>query len=269
MPIIPGFQKQPIDDQKFHEIDYNIMKLIFDIHNHMGRFWEEKIYQNELARRCRQIGLGNVQTEVPIHISYKDLKKIYLIDLLINDSILYELKTVSKITDNHWNQTLNYLFLTGLQHGKIINMRPEAVEHRFVSTKITFAKRFDFKIDDVNWLGLDSDNEKFKAIIIELIGEWGAYLDIHLFYEAMVHFGGGEEQVIKRVNVVNHGEVLGTQKLYQINDSTGFVITSILRDEYLYEIHLRRFISFLPIKALQWINFKRDKIIFWTILKKS
>ena len=49
-----------IDEQEFYEIDYQVTGLAYAIHNEIGRLWDEKIYQNELANRCRAAGLGNV-----------------------------------------------------------------------------------------------------------------------------------------------------------------------------------------------------------------
>lgn len=64
-----------IDEQEFYEIDYQVTGLAYAIHNEIGRLWDEKIYQNELANRCRAVGLGNVKREVPVIVLYKDFCK--------------------------------------------------------------------------------------------------------------------------------------------------------------------------------------------------
>ena len=69
MPIKPGIQMAPVSYSDFHSLDYEIMGLVFSIHNDMGRFWNEKIYQKELAHRCQKAGFGNIATEVPIEVS--------------------------------------------------------------------------------------------------------------------------------------------------------------------------------------------------------
>lgn len=152
-----------IDEQEFYEIDYQVTGLAYAIHNEIGRLWDEKIYQNELANRCRAAGLGNVKTEVPISVLYKDFCKEYYVDLLVNDSIIYELKTVGKLNSEHEKQTLNYLLLLGLQHGKLINFRPASVQKRFVSTTLLPKDRYDFTVHDRQWFELDEDGCCLKS----------------------------------------------------------------------------------------------------------
>jgi GxxExxY protein len=136
MPIEIKRNIKRISEQEFRKIDYEITGLAFEIHNEFGRLWNEKIYQNELANRCREAGFTNVETEVPVIVTHKDFRKEYSIDLLLQDSIPYALKTVAKLNPEHDKQALNYLFLLGLQHGKLINFRPVSVEKRFVSTPL-------------------------------------------------------------------------------------------------------------------------------------
>ncbi|MFQ5866000.1 MAG: hypothetical protein ACE5IW_12300 [bacterium] len=51
MPIKPSVQTKPISYDDFHSLDYEVMGIVFSIHRDLGRFWNEKIYQNELAYR--------------------------------------------------------------------------------------------------------------------------------------------------------------------------------------------------------------------------
>ena len=110
------------------------MALVFSLHKDLGRFYDEKIYQNELAYRCKKIGIEKVETEIPIQVSYKDFTKYYYMDLLVNSSVIYELKTVEALTGKHQKQALNYILMVGMRHGKLVNMRTSSVQHRFVSS---------------------------------------------------------------------------------------------------------------------------------------
>ncbi|MDZ7262423.1 MAG: GxxExxY protein, partial [candidate division KSB1 bacterium] len=147
-----------IGEQEFYEIDYQITGFAYAIHNEIGRLWSEKIYQNELANRCHKAGFKNVETEVPLFVSHEDFYKNYYIDLLIEDSIIYELKTVSRLTSEHDKQVLNYLLLLGLQHGKLINFRPASVQKRFVSTTLCPEDRYSFVLEDRHWFDLEEDS---------------------------------------------------------------------------------------------------------------
>ena len=95
MPIEKMFKARYISEEEFREIDFQTMRFTFAIQNEMGRFWNEKIYQNELAYRCQKAGFNKVETEMPIKVSFKDFEKSYYIDLLINDSIFEAEKKTS------------------------------------------------------------------------------------------------------------------------------------------------------------------------------
>ena len=136
MPVKILFKPKQVSDDEFREIDFQTMGHAFNIQNEMGRFWSEEIYQKELAYRCQEDGFEKIDIEEPIKVSFKDFTKTYFIDLLINDSMIYELKAVDALTGEHTNQALNYLFLCGLNHGKLINMRSPVVKSEFVSTRL-------------------------------------------------------------------------------------------------------------------------------------
>lgn len=265
MPISHDVEISHISENEFHEIDYKVMKIVFSIHNDLGRFWDEKIYQNELVFRCEKEGFENVFPVMPIKVSYKDFSKSYYIDLLINNAIVYELKTVKSLTGEHKNQTLNYLFLLGTQQGKLVNFKPQSVESHFVSTKLNPEKRFSFFIDENEWQNIDKDSSWFKSLLINLLNDWGTFLDTNLFYDAINYFRGGEENVLKEIEITNGFNKIGKQKIHLLNSKVMFKISSITKAINSYETHLRKFIRYLPLKALQWINFNHNRISFKTI----
>jgi hypothetical protein len=186
---------------------------------------------------------------------------------VIDDALIFELKAVQALSMAHRTQTLNYLFLTGKQHAKLVNLGPASVEHRFVSTRITPAKRHAFALDDSAWRDLDEDSVWLKQLVTQLLHEWGAFLDTHLFYDAVYHFRGGEENVVKTIEAVNGAEVLGPQRVHSLNLETTFKISSVTKAVPSYEQDLHRFIQYTPLKAIQWINFNHEQIVFKTIFK--
>ena len=213
------------------------------------------------------MGFGEVATEVPIRVSYKEFQKHYYIDLLVDGRIMYELKTVEAITGQHRNQAFNYLLLMGMHHGKLINMRPQSVQYNFVSTRLTPEKRYEFAIDEQKWKDLDQDSIWLKSLMTNLLSEWGAFLDTNLFYDAINHFRGGEEHIVKRIEVTKRSRVLGTQRTHLLNPEIAFKISSVTKAISSYENHIRRFLNHTSLKAIQWINFNHNKIIFKTILQ--
>jgi len=91
MPIECAVGIERMEQDQFHSIDKRVMRHVFDIHNTMGRFLDEGIYQEELAQRCKKIGL-DVQREVMLQVSHRDFTKRYYTDLLIESGTIYELR---------------------------------------------------------------------------------------------------------------------------------------------------------------------------------
>jgi hypothetical protein len=129
--------------------------------------------------------------------------------------------------------------------------------------------RYDIVFDDKQWIELDEDSIWLKMRIIELLKDWGAYLEISLFYEAIYHFRGGEDQVIKDIEVVRNETKLGNQKVHLLNPNVAFKLTAITKGIENYGRHLSRFIRLTHLNAIQWINFNHQVISFKTILNQK
>jgi len=256
-----------MSQEEFYELDYQVMGLVFDVHNDLGPLCDERIYQDELARRCRRAGIEDVLTEVPILVSHKDFSKKYYMDMLARGGGVYELKTVRSLAPEHKSQALHYLLLTGLTHGKLLNMRTPAVQHHFISTSLTPQDRHSYRIDDREWQGTDNGSKEFRLLLADLLSDWGAFLDIGLFYEAVVHFRGGEDSVVKRIDVVSNSRVIGTQRAHLLTPSTAFRISAVHRSPQSFEEHLRRLLSHTRLRAIQWVNLNRHTITFKTLLR--
>lgn len=267
MPIEFGFKTNVISKQDFYLLDYKMMEIAFAIHNEFGRFWDEKIYQRELVRRCREAGFEDIIAEAPITVSCNGFQKCYFLDVLLDNAVVYEIKTVNSLNGAHQKQILNYMFLLGLSYGKLINFSPASVEYRFVSTTVKTENRFSFIINDTKWKNIDAESEWLKETIIELLREWGTYLDTNLFYQAICFFRGGEENVNQNVKVISNSVELGFQKMNLLTPKIAFQLSSINKDFAFYEQHLYRQLKHTNFESIQWINFGRRTITFRTISK--
>ena len=69
MPVELESTIRAISQDEFHRLDYIVTSCAFAVHNDYGRFWNEKIYQAELAFRCRQAGL-TVDSGTVIRVSF-------------------------------------------------------------------------------------------------------------------------------------------------------------------------------------------------------
>ena len=260
MPIQVGAITRRLKQSEFGHLAYDVMRCVFNIHNDLGRFFDEKVYKLELSRHY-----PNTRLEVPIDVKFESFRKCYFLDVLIDGSLPLELKTVESLTDRHRSQLLNYLLLADLPHGKLVNMRTEKVQYEFVNTMMRPHSRKGFVVNDCEWqeIGDTPIRDWFTSLIFDL----GTCLDIGLYEEALTHLLGGEEQVMHNVEVISGGVLIGRQKVRLVEPGIAFRVTALSGDPAPFRIHTRRLLGHTNLKAIQWINVTRTEILFQTIRK--
>jgi GxxExxY protein len=101
---------------------YAIIGAAMEVHNQAGAGYTEPLYQEmlELELSLRQIPF---EPQKRLQVSYKGhvLQKYYVADLVCYESVLVELKAVERVTNREEAQILNYLKMTGLRVGLLIN----------------------------------------------------------------------------------------------------------------------------------------------------
>jgi GxxExxY protein len=98
----------------------------------LGYGFLESVYREAMRLALGQAGL-NVQTEVPIQVLFRgELIGIFRADLVVNESILLELKTCNALVREHESQTLNYLRATNIEVALLMNFGPTARFKRLV-----------------------------------------------------------------------------------------------------------------------------------------
>jgi len=267
MPVECPVRFEQVTETKFHEIDYALMSSVFASHNALGRFCDEGIYQADVLARLNEAGLGPIQTEVPVLISWKDFRKAYYLDLVVQDGLVYELKTANAIVGEHEAQLLNYLLMLNLRHGKILNFRPASVQHRFVSTSLSLAERRRYVLRDALWREICPDCAQLRTCLLELLRDWGVFLAVDLYQEALVWFMGGEAHVARRVDLARSGIKLGSQRMLMHAPSVAFKVTAATQHREYVETHLRRLLALTNLRALQWINLNRFEVELTTLFR--
>jgi GxxExxY protein len=106
---------------------------IFEVNRVLGPGFLEKVYQNALMVELKSRGL-KAESQVPITVHYKDnVVGEYIADILVEDKVILELKTVDRFDKIHEAQLLNYLRATGTQIGILVNFKhPKAEIKRMV-----------------------------------------------------------------------------------------------------------------------------------------
>lgn len=265
MPISCPIKFRVLSEDDFHQLDYRVMRHVFDAHNELGRLHDESVYQRDLAARLVAAGLGPVQTEVPLTVRWREYRKDYHLDLVIQDCLLHELKTATSLAGEHKTQLLNYILLLGLHTGKLINFRPPQVESWFASTTLTLAERALISTDTSRWRSHSARDGEFQTAVTELLQEVGAYLDLSLYEDLLTQFLGGEQQVVQSVEIVRNGTVLGRQRCRLLAPDIAFRITAHGDERDQVEPHLRRWLAHTGLRALQWINLNRTRAEFITL----
>lgn len=102
-------------------ITNQIICTAYKVHSTLGYGFLEKVYENVLAIELNKNGL-KIEQQKPLSVYYEgDLVGEYYIDLLVEDSIIVEVKTVKKLLDVHEIQVLNYLKGCRKEVGLLIN----------------------------------------------------------------------------------------------------------------------------------------------------
>ena len=116
-----------------NDLTYAINGAIFEVHNTLGPGFLEKVYENALLIEMQERGY-KTKSQEPIKVMYKGkVVGEYLVDLVVEDLVLLELKTVDKLEKIHEAQILNYLNATGLKVGLLVNFKKQKAEiNRFV-----------------------------------------------------------------------------------------------------------------------------------------
>jgi GxxExxY protein len=106
---------------KHQELTAQIIQCAYTVHNTLGFGFLEAVYQNALLIELGKNGLKAVK-ETPIKVSYNgQIVGDYVADILVEDKIILELKSVKELHPAHEAQLTNYLKATGLEVGLLIN----------------------------------------------------------------------------------------------------------------------------------------------------
>ena len=112
-----------------NEISFHIRKSIFDVYNELGPGLLEKVYEKILAFDLENKGL-KVKTQVTIPIKYKgvNIDSSFIADIIVEDKVIIEIKSIDEIGNVHHKQLLTYLKLTGLKLGLLVNFNTDFID---------------------------------------------------------------------------------------------------------------------------------------------
>ena len=105
-----------------NEISFEIRGAIFKVYNTLGPGLFESVYESALYYELTKLEL-KVERQVEINIPYEDiiLDVGFRIDLLVEDKVVIEIKSVADLAPIHYKQITNYLELTNKKLGILVN----------------------------------------------------------------------------------------------------------------------------------------------------
>jgi len=116
-----------------NQITYGINGAIYEVNKVLEHGFLEMVYEKALLAELREQGL-TVENRVPIQVDYKgQVVGEYVADLVVEDQVIIELKSVKELNRSHEAQLLNYLKATGHKIGLLVNFaHPKAEIKRFI-----------------------------------------------------------------------------------------------------------------------------------------
>jgi GxxExxY protein len=116
-----------------NDISYDIRGAAFKVHTNLGPGLLESVYEFAMAHELSKMGY-DVWTQVGLPVVYDGIKLElgYRIDLLVNDLVVVEIKSVDALADVHHKQVLTYLKLSGKKLGLLINFNVSSIKDSIV-----------------------------------------------------------------------------------------------------------------------------------------
>lgn len=112
-----------------NDISYAIRGAAFKVHTALGPGLLESVYETALAYELIQEGF-NIKTQIGVPMMYVDIKMDvgFRLDILVNDLVIIEVKSVESLMDVHHKQLLTYLKLSNKKLGLLINFNSSSLK---------------------------------------------------------------------------------------------------------------------------------------------
>lgn len=114
----------------YEELTKVIIECCFDVSNELGSGFLETVYEKALLIALRDKGV-EAQSQVPLTVSFRgEVIGNYFADILVDNAVIIELKTVHTLLPEHQAQVINYLTATGFEVGLLVNFGKPRLEYR-------------------------------------------------------------------------------------------------------------------------------------------
>jgi GxxExxY protein len=116
-----------------NDISYDIRGAVFKVYNTLGPGLLESIYEHALTYELKSMG-HEVKNQVGISVNYKEcpLELGFRLDILVDDCVIIEVKSVDQLADIHHKQLLSYLKLSDRKLGLLVNFNTMEIDKSIV-----------------------------------------------------------------------------------------------------------------------------------------
>ena len=113
-----------------NDITYEILKCAYKVHTNLGPGLLESAYEKCLFYELQKNGF-KVEKQKPMPLKYEEITMDvgYRVDIMVNNSVVLELKSVEELNDVHIAQVLTYLKLSNCEIGLLINFNVKSLKH--------------------------------------------------------------------------------------------------------------------------------------------
>src|SRR6266446_10767972 len=119
-----------IGESKEYDLCGQVIGAAMKVHSALGPGFLESVCQNALIWELRKAGL-KAEAGTAITVRYDgQIVGAFTADLLVNDSLIVELKATQSLAKAHEVQLVNYLVATGLEEGLLVNFGAERLEFK-------------------------------------------------------------------------------------------------------------------------------------------
>jgi GxxExxY protein len=178
--------------------------------------------------RLRTLGL-EVHTQVIVRAEHGSFQKRYFLDLVVNQ-MLYELKVVALLVQQHDAQALHYAIMQDIRLVKLLNFGGPRVRGKLLQNALQGKDRTRPSLRKSGMKLLTPNCDRLVAHMRELLHDWGTHLSPGLYSEALVHHFGGETHCVNREELTDGPIFLGTHPVQLHSERHAFTVTALHRD---------------------------------------
>jgi GxxExxY protein len=123
------------------DLTHKVIGFGMQVHRTLGRGFLEKVYENSMMVLFKREGI-TARQQWPVQVWFEGVVVgDYFPDILVDNRLILELKTVDRITGVHKAQTLNYLKATGMDLALILNFGAASFEHHRLINRMKYQKQ--------------------------------------------------------------------------------------------------------------------------------